>query len=87
MPKSTIVADSDTLRTMKVTRIAKIAGLSVAGFCLSAAAADKVNLNPVASQLAGFAGAFLGTLFARRRTKPTETGNRDPKNSSSQTHQ
>ena len=66
---------------MKVARIAKIAGLSVAGFCLSAAAADKINLNPAASQLAGFAGAFLGTLFARRRTKRAEPGVSDSKDS------
>jgi len=62
---------------MRVSRIAKIAGLSVAGFCLSAAAADKINLNPVASQLAGFAGAFLGTLVARHRARRPDPD--DPK--------
>ena len=72
---------------MKVTRIAKIAGLSVAGFCLSAAAADKINLNPAASQLAGFAGAFLGTLFARMRTKPASPGANDPKDSADEAKQ
>jgi hypothetical protein len=59
---------------MRVSRIAKIAGLSVAGFCLSAAAADKINLNPLASQLAGFAGAFLGTLVGRRRAGRRDSG-------------
>jgi hypothetical protein len=52
---------------VKTARIAKIAGLSLAGFVAASMVADKVNLNPLASQVAGFAGAFLGTLAGRRR--------------------
>jgi nitric oxide synthase oxygenase domain/subunit len=54
---------------VKVVRITKIAGLSLAGFAVAAVAADKINVGPVASQLAGFAGAFIGTLVARRRAR------------------
>jgi uncharacterized membrane protein YeaQ/YmgE (transglycosylase-associated protein family) len=53
---------------VKTARIAKIAGLSFAGFVAASIAADKGNLNPLASQIAGFAGAFFGTLVGRRRT-------------------
>ena len=52
---------------MKVSRISKIAGLSVAGFAVATIAADKVNVGPLMSQVAGFAGAFVGTLVGRRR--------------------
>jgi hypothetical protein len=54
---------------MKVSRITKIAGLSVVGFCVTAAAADKINLNPMAAQIAGFVGAFVGTLVGGRRRR------------------
>ena len=53
---------------MDASRISKIAGLSLAGVVAAAIAADKANLGPVASQIAGFAGAFIVTLAARRRT-------------------
>ena len=52
---------------MKASRIVKIAGLSLAGFVAASIGADKVNLNPLASQIAGFVGAFVGTLVGRRR--------------------
>ena len=52
---------------MKTSRIAKIAGLSLAGFVAASIVTDKVNLNPLASQFAGFAGAFFGALVGRRR--------------------
>ena len=52
---------------MKTARITKIAGLSFAGFVVASIVADKGNLNPLASQIAGFAGAFVGTLVGRRR--------------------
>jgi uncharacterized membrane protein YeaQ/YmgE (transglycosylase-associated protein family) len=52
---------------VKASRITKIAGLSFAGFVAASIVADKVNLNPLASQIAGFAGAFFGTLVGRRR--------------------
>lgn len=56
---------------MEASRIAKIAGLGIAGFIVAAGAADRVNLAPLASQVAGFAGAFIGTLVAHRRAKRT----------------
>jgi hypothetical protein len=58
--------------TVNASRISKIAGLSLAGVVVASIAADKANLGPVASQVAGFAGAFIGSLVARRR-KPQET--------------
>jgi hypothetical protein len=54
---------------MKISRITKVAGASLLGFCAVSLAADKLPLNPVASQVAGFAGAFLGSLFAKTRPK------------------
>ena len=65
---------------MKTSRITKIAGLSLAGFVAASIVADKVNLNPLASQIAGFAGAFFGTLVSRRRAArriATPQGQRD----------
>ena len=66
---------------MKTSRITKIAGLSLAGFVAASMVADKVNLNPLASQIAGFAGAFFGTLVSRRRAArriaATAQGQRD----------
>jgi hypothetical protein len=53
--------------TVNASRIAKIAGLSLTGAVVASIAADKANLGPVASQLAGFAGAFIGSLVARGR--------------------
>lgn len=50
-----------------VRRIAKIAGLGLAGFVAASIAADKANLTPLASQITGFVGAFAGTLVQRRR--------------------
>jgi uncharacterized membrane protein YeaQ/YmgE (transglycosylase-associated protein family) len=57
---------------VQVSRIAKIAGVTFVGFCAASIAADKGNLGPVASQLAGFVGAFVGSLVARKRVKPDE---------------
>lgn len=54
---------------MKVKTAIKTAGLSFAGYALASMFADKIPLNPMASQLAGFAGAFLGTLVAPRRDR------------------
>lgn len=61
---------------MKTSRISKVAGLSVAGFCAVSIAADRLNLNPMASQIAGFAGAFLGAYVGRlkRARQPSEPG-------------
>ena len=52
---------------MKISRMTKIAGASLIGFCAVSIGADKVNLNPMTSQIAGFVGAFLGSLVAQRR--------------------
>jgi hypothetical protein len=54
---------------MKLSKITKIAGAGLIGFCAVSLAADKIALNPVASQVAGFVGAFLGSLMAKRRSK------------------
>lgn len=59
---------------MKLSRMTKIAGASLIGFCAVSLGADKVNLNPVASQLAGFAGAFLGSLVAQHRRSTLQNG-------------
>jgi hypothetical protein len=58
---------------VKVSRITKIAGLSLAGFVAASVVADKVPLSSGMSQLAGFAGAFLGTLAGRRKTVVAST--------------
>ena len=49
------------------SRILKIAGLSLVGFCAVSIGADRANVGPMASQIAGFCGAFLGALVAKRR--------------------
>ncbi len=58
---------------MKASRITKIAGLSLVGFVAATVAADKFGVGPAASQAAGFAGAFLGTLFGRQGTTGTDS--------------
>jgi hypothetical protein len=63
--------------TVNASRIAKIAGLSLTGVVVASIAADKANLGPVASQIAGFAGAFVGSLVASRR-KSQETPAQPP---------
>jgi uncharacterized membrane protein YeaQ/YmgE (transglycosylase-associated protein family) len=60
---------------MKVSRIAKVAGASLAGFVTVALVADKVNAGQAVSQVAGFVGAFLGSLAAGRQTRGSESGN------------
>jgi hypothetical protein len=58
---------------VRASRITKIAGLSLAGFVASTVLADKINPNPLVSQVAGFTGAFLGTLVGgwRARRRPS----------------
>jgi hypothetical protein len=65
---------------MKVSRISKIAGASLLGFCALSLGFDKANLAPVASQAAGFVGAFLGSLAAQKRKykKPAKPASRVP---------
>lgn len=52
----------------KGSRIIKVAGLSLAGFCAVSLVADKVAMSPETSQLAGYCGAFLGALVGHRRS-------------------
>ena len=55
---------------VKNSKILKVAGLSFVGFCAVSIGVDKANIGPVASQLAGFCGAFIGGwVGARRRRK------------------
>ena len=55
----------------KNSRILKVAGLSLVGFCAVSLGADRTNIGPVASQLAGFCGAFLGGWVGSRRKRKT----------------
>jgi len=52
---------------MKISKITKVAGASLVGFCAVSLAADKVDLGPLASQVAGLVGALLGSIVAKRR--------------------
>jgi len=54
---------------MKVKTAIKTVGLSFAGYALASIFADKATLNPLATQVAGFVGAFLGTLATPRRER------------------
>lgn len=56
----------------KKSGILKIAGLSLVGFCAVSIGVDRENVGPIASQIAGFCGAFLGGLAAHRRTRALE---------------
>ena len=57
------------------SKIYRVAGLSLIGFCAVSLGVDRANVGPVVSQLAGFGGAFLGALVAQRQirsfTRPT----------------
>src|SRR5437660_6233475 len=65
------VATLKLTQVVKISRLSKIAGAGFIGFCALSLAADTVDLNPMASQVAGFIGAFLGSLVAGRRSKRT----------------
>ena len=52
----------------KGSRIIKVAGLSLVGFCAVSLVADKVAVSPETSQLAGYCGAVLGALVGRGRS-------------------
>lgn len=58
----------------KRSRIIKVAGLSLAGFCAVSLVADKVAVNPEIGQLAGYCGAFLGALVGRGRARAADRG-------------
>jgi uncharacterized membrane protein YeaQ/YmgE (transglycosylase-associated protein family) len=53
------------------SRIYKVAGLSLVGFCAVSMGMDRANVGPLASQVAGFCGAFLGALVAQKRARST----------------
>jgi hypothetical protein len=58
---------------VKNSKIFKVAGLSLAGFCAVSIGVDKANIGPVAQQVAGFCGAFVGGwIGARRRRRSAE---------------
>jgi hypothetical protein len=57
---------------LETSRIWKVAGLGLLGFCAISVAADRVNLGPIASEVAGFCGAFLGALAGRRSNQQRE---------------
>ncbi len=65
---------------MKISRISKVAGAGLLGFCALSLGFDKANLAPVASQAAGFVGAFLGSLAAQKRLqkKQSKTASQAP---------
>jgi len=51
------------------SKIYKVAGLSLIGFCAVSMGMDRANVGPLASQLAGFCGAFAGALVAQKRAR------------------
>jgi uncharacterized membrane protein YeaQ/YmgE (transglycosylase-associated protein family) len=51
------------------SKIYKVAGLSLIGFCAVSLGMDRANVGPVASQVAGFCGAFVGALVAQKRAR------------------
>jgi hypothetical protein len=64
---------TETHAAVKISRLSKIAGIGLIGFCAASIAADKANLGPTLSQAAGFAGAFLDSLVAGRRSNRVST--------------
>jgi hypothetical protein len=57
---------------VKNSKILKVAGLSFVGFCAVSIGVDRANIGPVASQIAGFCGAFLGGWVGARRRRSGE---------------
>ena len=51
------------------TKILKVAGLSLVGFCAVSIGVDRANVGPIASQVAGFCGAFVGGWVGARRRR------------------
>jgi hypothetical protein len=58
----------------KNSRIIKVAGFSLVGFCAVALAADKASLAPEVAQVAGFCGAFVGAIVGRGRAARDAVG-------------
>lgn len=63
---------------VKKSGILKVAGLSLIGFCAVSIGVDRANIGPIASQVAGFCGAFLGGLAAHRRARAEENPSGEP---------
>ena len=55
--------------SLKKSGILTIAGLSFVGFCAVSVAADRLDVGPMASEVAGFCGALLGGIAAQRRAR------------------
>jgi uncharacterized membrane protein YeaQ/YmgE (transglycosylase-associated protein family) len=62
---------------MKFSRITKVAGAGLVGFCAVSLVADKANVSNVLSQTAGFVGAFVGSLVASRRQSASKREDTD----------
>jgi hypothetical protein len=60
---------------MTVKRITKVAGAGLVGFLAISVAADKMNAAQHVAQIAGFVGAFLGSLAAGRQQQPPQDPN------------
>ena len=58
---------------MNTRKAGKIAGVAFVGFVATAFAATKFDFSPATSQLAGFLGAFVGSLAANIR-RPKKSG-------------
>jgi uncharacterized membrane protein YeaQ/YmgE (transglycosylase-associated protein family) len=54
---------------LKNSKILRVAGFSFIGFCAVSMGVDRVNIGPVASQIAGFCGAFVGGWVGARRRR------------------
>lgn len=61
---------------MNTRKAGRIAGVSFVAFIATAFAATKIDLSPATSQLAGFVGAFLGSLVANGR-RARKTGDKN----------
>jgi hypothetical protein len=59
---------------LKNSKILKVAGLSFVGFCAVSIGVDRINnIGPVASQIAGFCGAFIGGWAGARRRRVAQS--------------
>ncbi len=58
---------------MNTRKAGKVAGVAFVGFVATAFAATKFDFSPATSQLAGFLGAFVGSLAANVR-RPRKSG-------------
>jgi hypothetical protein len=54
---------------LKNSKILKVAGLSLVGFCAVSIGVDKANIGPLAQEVAGFCGAFVGGWIGARRRR------------------